>query len=91
MAPLNTASAELLGTSLAVIIAILNFSYCWRILHQENPYPEIFSDRVIQLFGANFVAGNALPHKMETLFFMLRWLLKYYECCLTQLGTHWSL
>jgi len=61
-----------IGIELAVIIAVLNFSYCRRILHQENPFPEIFSDRVIQLFGANFVAGNALPHKMETLFFMLR-------------------
>ncbi|KAJ7385713.1 Protein MMS22-like [Desmophyllum pertusum] len=42
------------------------------ILHHENPYPEFFSDQVIQIFGAKLVTGSALQHHMETLFFMLR-------------------
>lgn len=42
------------------------------ILQNENPYPRIFDDPVIQLFGAKFVKANALTQHMETLFFLLR-------------------
>ena len=44
-----------------------------RILQNENPYPRIFDDPVIQLFGAKFVKANALTQHMETLFFLLRY------------------
>ena len=51
----------------------LLISFIDRILQNENPYPRIFDDPVIQLFGAKFVKANALTQHMETLFFLLRY------------------
>ncbi|XP_066028279.1 protein MMS22-like isoform X2 [Pocillopora verrucosa] len=42
------------------------------VLHHEDPYPGLFSNQIVKLFGATFVSGSVLLHQMETLFFMLR-------------------
>ena len=46
--------------------------YICRVLHHEDPYPGLFSNQIVKLFGATFVSGSVLLHQMETLFFMLR-------------------